>query len=256
MRRLFLPGRLRETVTLTGTDAHHLGYTLRARAGDRVVVVDAARQVAAMEVTAFTADSVTLRLVERLDADTESPVALTLAMCLPKGDKMDFVVQKAVELGAAVIQPLAAVNCVVRYDAKKAAVRREKWQRVAEEAAKQCGRTMLPTVAPVRPLVSWLEEIAAAGSAGRVFMAYEQETERPLKEWLRRAEPGGVTALIGPEGGFAPAEAEQARSLGVATVSLGPRVLRAETAAVAALAIAQYELGDLGGSAEGGTETR
>ena len=255
MRRFFLPGTLEETVTLTGADAHHLGFTLRARAGDRVIVVDAARQVAVMEAAAFTADTVTLRLVERLRADTEPPVALTLAMCLPKGDKMDFIVQKAVELGATAVQPLAAANCVVRYDAKKAAARREKWQRVADEAAKQCGRTALLAVAPVRPLAAWLEEIAAAGAAGRVFMAYERETERPLKEWLRRTAPDDITALVGPEGGFAPAEAERARALGVATVSLGPRVLRAETAAVAVLAIAQYERGDLGG-AEEGTETR
>ncbi|MBQ7515523.1 MAG: 16S rRNA (uracil(1498)-N(3))-methyltransferase [Schwartzia sp.] len=250
MRRFFLPGELRETVTLTGADAHHLGFTLRARAGDRVVVVDTARQVAAMEVVAFTADSVTLRLMERLDADTEPPVALTLAMCLPKGDKMELIVQKAVELGAAAVQPLMSQNCVVRYDEKKAADRRAKWQRVADEAAKQCGRTALTAVAPVRPLTEWLREAMAPGTAGRVFMAYEDETEQPLKDWLRRESTGPVTAVIGPEGGFAPAEVEQARALGVATLSLGPRILRAETAALAVLAVLQYELGDLGGRRE------
>ena len=106
VRRLFIPGRLDETVTLSGSDAHHLGYTLRARSGERVVVVDAARQVASMEIVSFTSDTVTLRLVERLAADTEPPIRLTLAVCLLKADKMDFVVQKAVELGVAKVQPL------------------------------------------------------------------------------------------------------------------------------------------------------
>ncbi len=253
LRRFFLPGELAETVTLTGDDAHHLGFTLRARAGDRVVVVDPAHRVAEMEVSSFTADSVTLRLVRPLEADTESPLRLTLAMCLPKGDKMDFIVQKAVELGAAAIAPLTAANCVVRYDAAKAAARREKWQRVAREAAKQCGRSAIPEVAPIRPLTGWLEE-AAAGGAERIFMAYEGEREQPLKEWLRGFTSGAVTALVGPEGGFDPGEVRRARELGVATVSLGPRVLRAETAALAVLAIAQYERGDLGGALTGGEE--
>ena len=98
MRRLFIPGKLADTVTLSGNDAHHLGYTLRARVGERCVVVDSERQIASMEITGFTADTVTLRLVERLEADTEPPIRLTLAVCLLKADKMDFVVQKAVEL--------------------------------------------------------------------------------------------------------------------------------------------------------------
>ena len=147
MRRLFLPGKLADTVTLTGSDAHHLGYTLRARVGERCVVVDAERAVASMEIVGFTADTVTLRLVERLAADTESPIRLTLAVCLLKSDKMDFVVQKAVELGAAKVQPLESENCVARYDGKKAEVRRERWQRIADEAVKQCGRTALLEVA-------------------------------------------------------------------------------------------------------------
>ena len=140
MRRLFIPGRLTDTVTLTGSDAHHLGYTLRARVGERVVVVDTAREVAAMEVVGFTADTVMLNLVEKLAAETEAPIRLTLAVCLLKSDKMDFVVQKAVELGAAKVQPLESENCVARYDKKKSETRRERWQRVADEAAKQCGR--------------------------------------------------------------------------------------------------------------------
>lgn len=244
VRRLFIPGRLADTVTLSGSDAHHLGYTLRARVGERCVVVDAAREVASMEITGFTADTVTLRLVEKLAADTESPIRLTLAVCLLKSDKMDFVVQKAVELGATRIQPLASENCVARYDGKKAEARRERWQRIADEAAKQCGRTALLIVAPVLPFGEWLT--ARENEDGSAFFCYEAERENTLGAWLTETSGDAFTALIGPEGGFTPAEAEMAKRTDVAPVTLGPRILRAETAAVAAMAIVQHVKGDLG----------
>ena len=180
VRRLFLPGKLADTVTLTGSDAHHLGYTLRARVGERCVVVDAERAVASMEIVGFTADTVTLRLVERLAADTESPIRLALAVCLLKSDKMDFVVQKAVELGAATVQPLESENCVARYDGKKAETRRERWQRVADEAAKQCGRTALLEVAPILPFGEWLA--ARPEEDGAAFFCYEAEEEKTAGE--------------------------------------------------------------------------
>ena len=137
MRRLFLKGLLAPVVTLAGDDAHHLLYAMRAKAGDEVVLVDDAGQVARMELTGFTADTVTMRLIERLAADTESPLSLVLAQCLPKGDKLEFIVQKAVELGAVAVQPLASRNSVVRYDAKKAAAKEKRWQKIADEAAKR-----------------------------------------------------------------------------------------------------------------------
>ena len=195
MRRLFLPGELSDTVTLTGSDAHHVGYTLRARRGDRFIVVGAERQTAAMEITAFTKDTVMLRRVANLDADTEPPIELGLAICLLKGDKLDFAVQKAVELGAAFIQPLRSENCVVRYDAKKTAAREEKWRRVAAEAAKQCGRTLVPRVEPVGALAAWLKELPADSA---VFMAYERNepflyrAHRPRGRLYARRSGGGA----------------------------------------------------------------
>lgn len=120
MRRLFYKGILADTIKISGADAHHLMHVMRAKPGQEVIVVDDANQVARMEMTGFTSDTVTMELIEHLDADTESPIQLGLAMCLLKADKMDFVVQKAVELGANYIVPVASHNCVVRYDAKKA----------------------------------------------------------------------------------------------------------------------------------------
>lgn len=247
VRRLFIPGSLADTVTLTGNDAHHLGYTLRARVGERCVVVDAERQVAAMEIVGFTADTVTLRLVEKLAADTEPPIQLTLAVCLLKADKMEFVVQKAVELGATAVQPLESENCVARYDEKKAAARRERWQRIADEAAKQCGRTALLTVAPILPFGEWIATRSDKNAKDdATFFCYEKEQEKTLGAWLSETQAEAYTALIGPEGGFAPAEAEAAIHAGVTAVTLGPRILRAETAAAAALTIVQHVKGDLG----------
>ena len=244
VRRLFIPGKLADTVTLSGSDAHHLGYTLRARVGERVVVADAERQVASMEIAAFTADTVTLHLVKRLEADTESPIRLTLAVCLLKSDKMDFVVQKAVELGAAKVQPIESENCVARYDGKKAEARRERWQRIADEAAKQCGRTALLEVAPILSLDEWLQK--KPPEDGAAFFCYEAEEKHTLGAWLAGQNGEAYTALIGPEGGFTPAEAELAKAAGIEAATLGPRILRAETAAIATMAIVQHVKGDLG----------
>lgn len=244
VRRLFIPGKLADTVTLSGNDAHHLGYTLRARVGERCVVVDSERQIASMEITGFTADTITLRLVERLEADTEPPIRLTLAVCLLKSDKMEFVVQKAVELGAAKVQPIESENCVARYDGKKVEARRERWQRIADEAAKQCGRTALLTVTPILSLGDWLTK--RPPEDGAAFFCYEAEEKNTLGVWLAGQNGDAYTALIGPEGGFTPAEAKQAKAAGVFAVTLGPRILRAETAAVATLAIVQHIKGDLG----------
>ena len=250
MRRLFLKGLLAQVVTLTGDDAHHLLYAMRAKAGDEVVLVDDAGQVARMELTGFTADTVTMRLIERLAADTESPLSLVLAQCLPKGDKLEFIVQKAVELGAVAVQPLASRNSVVRYDAKKAVAKEKRWQKIADEAAKQCGRTRLPVVRSILPLADWLAARSAREDAALLF-CYENEERQPMQAALRAlpASVREITLLVGPEGGFTLAEAEAIASAGGVSVTLGPRILRAETAAVAAMSIVQYERGDLGSEA-------
>lgn len=242
MRRLFLKGVLADEVTITGDDAAHLMYAMRAKAGDEVTLVDDHGAVGRMELTAFTQDSVTMRLVERLDADTESPIDIELAQCLLKGDKFELVIQKAVELGVTRIQPLASRNCVVRYEGKKAAAKRERWQKIAEEAAKQCGRTRVPEVLPMLPLTEWLD-----ARQGTLLFCYENEEQQPIKTALRALpdNTGTIIALIGPEGGFTLDEAAAIEAAGGQSVTLGPRILRAETAAIAAMSIVQYEKGDL-----------
>jgi len=245
MRRLFYKGLLADTIEITGSDAHHLMHVMRAKAGQEVTVVDDEGSVACMEMTAFREDAVTLVLKERLAANTESPLELVLAQCLLKADKMDYVVQKAVELGVTEIVPVKSHNCVVRYDAKKAAARQARWQKIAEEAAKQCGRTALTEVTPIMDLSNLLKENSGMEDTEIVF-CYENEDETTVKSCLQAAKGKRLILLIGPEGGFILDEAQAVQEAGGKAVTLGPRILRAETAAVAAVTVAQYENGDLG----------
>ena len=245
MRRLFYKGLLADTIEITGSDAHHLMHVMRAKAGQEVTVVDDEGSVARMEMTAFREDAVTLTLKERLAADTESPLKLVLAQCLLKADKMDYVVQKAVELGVTEIIPVKSHNCVVRYDAKKAAARQQRWQKIAEEAAKQCGRTALTSVTPITDLSDLLKDNSRAEDTEIIF-CYENEDENTVKSCLRAAQGKRLILLVGPEGGFTLGEAQTVQEAGGRAVTLGPRILRAETAAVAAVTVAQYENGDLG----------
>ena len=245
MRRLFYKGTLAAAIEITGDDAHHLMHVMRAKEGQEVIVVDAENQVARMAMSAFREGAVTLTLQERLAADTESPIALVLAQCLLKADKMDLVVQKAVELGAVGVIPVRSQNCVVRYDAKKAAARRDRWQKIADEAAKQCGRTALLSVAAVTDLNDFLQQNAAAAESELIFF-YENEQDQTVKSYLSQVQAKRIVLLVGPEGGFSLDEATAVAAASGHSVTLGPRILRAETAALTALAVVQYEKGDLG----------
>ena len=245
MRRLFYKGLLADTIEITGSDAHHLMHVMRAKAGQEVTVVDDEGSVARMEMTAFREDAVTLVLKERLAANTESPLELVLAQCLLKADKMDYVVQKAVELGVTEIVPVKSHNCVVRYDAKKAAARQQRWQKIAEEAAKQCGRTALTEVSAIVDMSTLLQNFS--GEDTEIVFCYENEEDYTVKSCLQGAKGKRLVLLIGPEGGFTLDEVAKVQEAGGKAVTLGPRILRAETAAIAAVTIAQYENGDLGG---------
>ena len=245
MRRLFYKGTMAAVIEITGDDAHHLMHVMRAKEGQEVIVVDAENQVARMAMSAFREGAVTLTLQERLAADTESPIALVLAQCLLKADKMDLVVQKAVELGAVGVIPVRSQNCVVRYDAKKAAARRGRWQKIADEAAKQCGRTALLSVAAVTDLNDFLQQNAASAETELIFF-YENEEDQTVKSYLSQVQAKRIVLLVGPEGGFSLDEAAAVAAASGHSVTLGPRILRAETAALTALAVVQYEKGDLG----------
>ena len=246
MRQVFYPGVLTEAIAITGDNVHHLARVMRAQIGDVITVVDAAGQAAEMAVTELTRDAVHLRMQRVLPAETEGR-EVVLVQALLKGEKMDFVVQKAAELGAVCVCPIVTEHVVVRYDAKKAAVKAARWQKIADEAAKQCGRRTLMRVAPVVSLTELLRDSGYIGAADTATVfCYEQEERQSMRTVLRGTEARRVTLIVGAEGGFSPAEAAAVTAAGGQSVSLGHRILRAETASLTALAVTQYELGNLG----------
>ena len=245
MRQVFYPGVLTEAIAITGDDVHHLARVMRAQIGDVITVVDAAGQAAEMAVTALTRDAVHLHMQRVLPAETEDR-EVVLVQALLKGEKMDFVVQKAAELGAVCVCPIVTEHVVVRYDAKKAAAKAARWQKIADEAAKQCGRRMLMRVAPIVSLTELLRDPAYIGAADTATVfCYEQEERQSMRTVLGGTEARRVTLIVGAEGGFSPAEAAAVTAAGGQPVSLGHRILRAETASLTALAVTQYELGNL-----------
>ena len=242
MRRLFYAGVLTEEIEITGGDAHHLARVMRAQIGDEVVVADSDGQTARMRVSGIDRDAVRLHLVEYMaSASTE----VILVQALLKGEKMDFVVQKAVELGASALYPIETEHVVVRYDAKKAAAKSARWQKIADEAAKQCGRSALMRVAAIAPLSALLQDADLFGAPDTaVVFCYEAEHTQSMRTVLRSVDARRIVLIVGAEGGFSPAEAAAIQAAGAQSVSLGRLILRAETAALAALAVTQYELGN------------
>lgn len=223
-----VPGSL---VDLPEAVAHHL-HVVRHQSGDELVlfngeggqararIVDIGKRRASAEILALEA------------VDVELPFRMTLAQGLPEGSKMDWIVEKAVELGAAGIVPLAAQRSVVRLSGERADKRLAHWQAVVVSASEQCGRNRLAAVAPVQDFNRWLGQ-----GADGVRILLSPRADASLAAWVRQTPARDVTLLVGPEGGFTDQEEDAARAAGALALSMGPRVLRTETAGLAALAI-------------------
>jgi 16S rRNA (uracil1498-N3)-methyltransferase len=221
-------------VTLRAAEAHHARRVLRLEVGARIVCFDGLGSAWECEIVAFERDAARARAVARLADEPERRPRLTLAQGVLKGDRMDLVVQKATELGVARLAPIAAERSVARPEAGRV----ERWRRVALEAAKQCERNRLPGIAEPAPLGATLAEMEGAG------LALVERDGAPLAGALDaiRGTPS-VTLFVGPEGGWSSAEREAFARAGVAQASLGHNVLRAETAAIAAVAVVAFALG-------------
>lgn len=204
----------------------------RMQPGEAVTLFDGSGRDWPALITAMGRSEVHVRLGEPCVVDRELPWPVTLAFGMPANERMDALVEKATELGATTLQPLVCERSVLRLSGERADRKREHWQAVAAAACEQCGRSRVPTVAPVRALPQWLAGGAMAGH--RVLLAAPREAEAAgaLHQWA----PGPLTALSGPEGGFSPAEHALALAAGFRPVLLGPRVLRADTAPLALLA--------------------
>ena len=244
MRRFFIDGSLEAEMSIQGQDAHHISRVLRLQVGDSIVVVASDGSAGIAEINSILADKVVLALQETIVEDKEAPVNVYLAQGLPKSDKMDYIVQKAVELGIKGIYPMDAEHSVVQYDQVKKNKRLERWQKIAVEAAKQCGRAVIPIIEPIRSLAAILKPLDAETV---VLMLYEGQTAQGLKQALAEQHAKNYLLLVGPEGGFSTKEVALCQSHGACIVTLGPRILRTETAALAGVSIVMYEYGDLGG---------
>ena len=238
-----------DTVTLTGENAHHASYSLRLAPGDRIKVCDQQTDYLC-EMVSFDGETATARILSADAISTEPPFAARLYQALPKGDKLDTVIQKAVECGASEVIPFESSRCVVRAKPEAEARKTERRGRIAEEAAKQCGRGVIPTV---RPTISYREALERFSKADLVLFCYEGNGVVPLPLLIEQARPKLDTILaegrlpeiaivVGSEGGFSPEEADAAREAGCAMTGLGKRILRTETASGFVLSCLSYAL--------------
>lgn len=236
MPRFFVPdsGFSGDTVTVTGSDAHHISFALRMAAGEEITVCDMKGQTHICRLEALDGETVRAKILETAASENESPVKIHLFQAYPKSDKLEFIVQKAVELGACEITPFESERCIKRPKADKIAHVTERQNKIAAEAAKQCGRSVLPHVnAPV----SFSEMLRLASALPLCLFCYEGEGTRSLKEiCAEHPEIRELALVIGSEGGFSAKEAEEAREAGMQMTGLGKRILRCETAPVFALA--------------------
>ncbi len=214
-------------------------HVLRLAPGDPVLLFDGRGTVHDAVIASTARGAVSVRVSGSRREDRESPLQVTLAQAVSSGERMDYTIQKAVELGVNVVQPLLSERCVVRLSGERAAKRVVHWQGVVTAACEQCGRNRVPEVRPLLPLRDWLQQ-PAEGNDLRLLLAPAAATG--LRELSRPR--GMVTVLAGPEGGLTAVEAEDARRAGYLPLRLGPRVLRTETAAVALLAAMQTLWGD------------
>lgn len=227
-------------IELDGDQARYLSRALRARVGDRLNLFDGNGAEWTAAILQISKNTVTLRIDDSHEAGTESPLRVHLVQGISRGERMDFVVQKATELGVKRITPVLTEYSMVKLDGSRAEKRRDHWQRIATSASEQSGRVRLPLIDTPIPLKNWLgdkpqridtELILKPGAAATLASLRPPETK--------------ICVLVGPEGGFSDSEYEDAEISGFKAVSLGPRVLRTETAAIATLAMLQSLWGDL-----------
>ena len=219
--------------------AHHLSRVLRVQTGDGVAVFNDGVEFAAT-ITRIDKHGVMVKLGAGAAIARESPLQCVLAQAISSGERMDITLQKAVELGVAGVQPLFSERSVVRLDADRAGKRVEHWRQIVISACEQCGRNLIPAVAMPHPVLEWINALPPPRS-GELRILLSPQADTRLADLPR---PGGVTLLAGPEGGYTDVEADFARQRGFTAVRLGPRVLRTETAALAALAAMNVLWGD------------
>lgn len=230
-----------DKIRIEGGDVNHMKNVLRMKLHEKAEISGGESRTYLCEVEAYEEDAAVLHILEEMEADTEPASKLYLFQGLPKSDKMELIVQKAVELGVYQVIPVAMKRSVVRLDDKKAAKKADRWNSIAESAAKQAGRSRIPEV--TMPL-SYKEALKMAEELDVTLLPYElaggMEVTREVIRQIKSGQSVGI--FIGPEGGFEPEEVDAAVSMGAKVITLGRRILRTETAGLATLAVLMFEL--------------
>ena len=242
MPRFFVPTENFEdtTVKITGDDAYHIARALRMAVGDEITVADMQGRQHLCRLIKIRDEACECEILTTEEGKTESPAEITLFMGYPKGDKLEVVIQKSVELGVSRIVPFESSRCVKKPKSEKIEKQNARLGKIAEEAAKQCGRSKLPTVTPP---VSYAEALAQAKNSELALFCYEGDGTVSLKSALADAAcKKTVSVIVGCEGGFSEKEANEAREMGLIPVNLGPRILRCETAPTYVLSAISYVL--------------
>lgn len=242
MARFFVPASLlkQSECILTGDNAAH-AKVMRLRAGDNITLCDGEGHECTAQITAVSGGAYSLQLGETKESSSEPFCRASVYMAYAKSDKIDHVVQKATELGAAQIVLFPSERCVSRPDAKSLKNKLERWQRIALSAAEQSGRGYIPQVLTCE---SYEEALSRASQADTFFFFYENERQRSIGAILQDEKPRTLSLMSGPEGGFEPSEVEQAFAAGAHVCTLGPRILRCETAPLCALSVCMFALGE------------
>ena len=243
MQHFFVvPDQVRDGyIEITGSDVNHMKNVLRMKTGEQLEISDGNNKKYLCEIESLEADKVTARILEEREAENELPSKLYLFQGLPKSDKMELIIQKAVELGAWEVIPVATKRAVVKLDQKKAAKKRERWSGISESAAKQAGRNVIPEI---KQVMNFQEALSYAKSLDVLLIPYElAEGMQATIERIQAIQPGqSVGIFIGPEGGFEQEEVKLAMEAGAYPITLGRRILRTETAGMTMLSVLMYHL--------------
>ena len=230
-------------------DVAHISRVLRLGIGDHVTVCDSQGTDYEAEIAEMEQKQIVCSITEKRASESEPNIKVTLFQGLPKASKMEYIIQKTTELGISEIVPVKLSRCVVKIDNKKDERKKlDRWQKISEAAAKQSGRGIVPQISEIMTLD---EVIKRSKEFDLFFVPYECEEQKTLKEvLLSRSDIKTVGFIIGPEGGFDPAETEKLRENGIDTITLGKRILRTETAGEAVVAMTMYEIGDINNQTE------
>lgn len=239
--RIYHPERLvsHSEIELSEDAANHVGRVLRMTQGQQLELFDGSNQVFAATITHADKKRVTVQLAEGVTDDRESPLSLHLGQVMSRGEKMEFTIQKSIELGVNEITPLLSERCGVKLDAERLEKKRQQWQKIAIAACEQSGRNCVPEIRPVMSLADWCAEQESGLKLNLHPRASHSINTLPLPV-------SRVRLLIGPEGGLSSDEIAMAAEQGFTDILLGPRVLRTETAALTVITALQVRFGDLG----------